>query len=553
MLTTIYTASLTAHNISKFYNLDPILQGVTFSVNPGERVGLIGPNGSGKTTLLRILAGEIPPDSGHVALAPAGARLGYLSQGFELPCDATVQELIGQAVGDPAALEEELTHLAQALANEPERPDLQLAYDQVLQRLSHANPGRAATILAALGLDEIPAEQPVSTLSGGQQTRLSLALLLLDEPEILLLDEPTNHLDIEMIEWLEGWLQDFPGGVLLVSHDRTFLDSTVTKILDLDPRTHTVREYVGNYSDYLEQYLQEREKQWSAWRDQVYEIRRMKQDIARTKEQANWVERTTTPRQPGVRRYAKKVAKKAKSREKKLARYLEDPERVEKPGRSWQMKLEFSHEQHVGQQVLALEELAVGYPGRSPLLSDLNLKIQSGQRVVLTGPNGSGKTTLVRTIAGQLPPLTGRIRLGSSVVLGYMSQSQTGLNLEQTALQIIQQAAPLNETEARSFLHYFLFTGDDPLRPGRELSFGERARLALARLVAQGCNFLILDEPINHLDIPSRSRFEEALTSFSGTILAVVHDRYFIERFATDLWLVKNGTIEPRILALEMD
>jgi ATP-binding cassette subfamily F protein 3 len=267
----------------------------------------------------------------------------------------------------------------------------------------------------------------------------------------------------------------------------------------------------------------------------------MEADINRTKQQSLYVEMTTTPRQPGVRRIAKKVARKAKSREKKLERYLESDERVEKPRQGWQMKLAFQAPEHLGQDVLVMEDLAVGYAGYPPLLSEINLHVCSGQRIVLTGANGKGKTTLLRTLAGQIDPLAGSYRLGSSIRLGYMAQEQETLNPERTALETIQALAPFNETEARSFLHFYLFTGDDPLRPVRSLSYGERARLSLAALVAQGSNFLLLDEPINHLDIPSRTRFEQALANFEGTILAVVHDRYFIERFANRVWLVEGG------------
>jgi len=269
----------------------------------------------------------------------------------------------------------------------------------------------------------------------------------------------------------------------------------------------------------------------------------MRQDIARTKQQAYHVEQTTTSRQPGVRRIAKKVARKAKSREKKLERYLESDERVDKPKQSWQMKLEFQDQPHLGQNVLSMENLSIGYAGHAPLLEGLNLNILTRQRIVLTGPNGGGKTTLLRTIAGQLVPLAGNLQLGSSVRLGYMTQEQESLDDDKSALEIIQRAAPYDETEARSFLHYFLFTGDDPLRQVKYLSYGERARLSLATLVIQGRNFLLLDEPINHLDIPSRVRFEQALAHFEGTVLAVVHDRYFIERFASEVWLAEGRNI----------
>jgi ATP-binding cassette subfamily F protein 3 len=264
----------------------------------------------------------------------------------------------------------------------------------------------------------------------------------------------------------------------------------------------------------------------------------MRQDIARTKEHARRVERSTKDDQQ--RRYAKKVARKATSREKKLDRYVKSDARVEKPREGWRMKLEFVKPKHRGQDVLVTENLAIGYPGFDPLLVDVDMHVRSGTRVALTGANGLGKTTLLRTIAGSMDPTAGRIRLGKSIQLGYMAQEQEVLDPDSNALALIREAAPMSETEARAFLHHYLFSGDDPLRPISSLSYGERARLMLALLVAEGSNFLLLDEPINHLDIPSRSRFEAALSRYDGTIIAVVHDRYFIQSFATEVWVVED-------------
>jgi ATP-binding cassette, subfamily F, member 3 len=537
------------NRLTKFFNLTPILKDISFSIMPGERVGLIGPNGSGKTTLLRILAGEEVADSGHISLTPSTLRIGYLPQGFDFDPESTLSEILYGQTGDQASLESELAEIAGALANEPGRVDLQVAYDHALEQLNQLDTGSIRIILAHLGLESVDPNQRVGALSGGQKTRLALAMVLIKDPDVLLLDEPTNHLDIGMLEWLEAWLIDYTGAALIVSHDRTFLDRTVTRILDLDPRHQTISEYSGNYSDYVAEHHRRRQEQWSMWKDQEYEIRRMKQDIARTKEQARHVEITTKPNQPGVRRLAKKVARKAASREKKLDRYLTSGERVAKLDRSWEMKLEFGKatNRHIGRDVMVLEELSVGYPGSDPLLSGINLRVEAGRRIVLTGPNGSGKTTLLRTIAGLLPPQSGRVKLGASVHMGYMAQEQELLKPESTALDTIREVSSMSETETRSFLHYFLFEGDDSLRPILTLSYGERSRLALARLVAEGCTFLLLDEPINHLDIPSRTKFEMALTNYPGTILAVVHDRYFIERFATDIWWVKDQGIEPTI------
>jgi ATP-binding cassette subfamily F protein 3 len=277
---------------------------------------------------------------------------------------------------------------------------------------------------------------------------------------------------------------------------------------------------------------------------QQAEIRRMREDINRTKQQALNVELTTTSRQPGVRRYAKKVARKALSREKKLDRLLGSDDLVERPRPSWQLKLDFTAPEHMSRDVLVTEDLAIGYPGHEALLTGLHLHIRGGERVALMGPNGCGKTTLLRTIAGNLEPVAGVIRLGASVKPGYMTQEQEHLDLSKSPLEILRGVGIFNQTEARHFLHFYLFSGDDPLRPTGSLSYGERSRLELALLVAQGCTFLVLDEPINHLDIPSRARFEQALARYTGTVLAVIHDRYFIDRFATERWVVEDGRIK---------
>jgi ATP-binding cassette, subfamily F, member 3 len=549
---------LTVHYLNKSYDLQVLFENVSFTLNPGERIGLVGPNGCGKTTLLRILAGKEAPSNGNVSRDPA-LRIGYLPQGFEPDPNAALGRIIGEAAGAPDALEAELaavaTGLSAAALTLGEKLVLETRYDELLRRIQSAESGRTAAILAGLGLHGIDPDLPAGRLSGGQKTRLSLALVLLGEPQLLLLDEPTNHLDIAMLEWLEDWLKAYPGGVLIVSHDRTFLDHTVTQILDMDPQQHTVRVYAGNYSDYLEQKQAEYDRQWSAFKDQQQEIRQMKQDIARTRAQAEYTERQASSiriggpemKNKGFKDYeqgiAKKVAKKAKAREKKLERFMEDDDRVEKPRRSWQMRIEFAEPPHLGRSVIRTDRLAIGYQLDAPLVKDLNLDVRSGQRIAITGPNGGGKTTLFRTILDEVPPLAGEVQLGPTVRLGYMSQDQSDLDLNLTAVETILDHFQ-NQTEARSFLAYYLFTGDEPLKPVSLLSYGQRSRLMLARLAARQCNCLLLDEPINHLDIPSRTQFEQALAQFEGAILAVVHDRYFIDRFADEVWWVEGGTVK---------
>lgn len=551
---------LTVHQLAKSFALKTLFENATFSVNVGDRLGLVGPNGCGKSTLLRIIAGVESATAGRVSLVP-GVRVGYLAQGFELAPELTLRQVVGRAAGDISVLEAELATAAAGLAHSPADEGLQRRYDDLLRRVSSADTGRAASILFGLGLADLSPDLPVGLLSGGQKTRLNLALVLLDDPQLLLLDEPTNHLDIAMLEWLEEWLASFSGGVLLVSHDRTFLDRTVNRILSMDELSRKVNEYPGNYSDYETQMTLAREKQWAAYHDQQQEIRRVKNDIARVKAQAAFTERQVSSVSVGGRdiknskdfyaRIAKKVASKAKAREHKLQRYLDSEDRVERPRQQWAMKLDFAETTHLGRAVLRLDGLSVGYNPLPPLLRDIRLEATPGQRIVVSGPNGSGKTTLLRTIAGQLAPLSGQVDLGPSVRLGYMSQEQDDLDSTLSPVETLRHAFA-SETAVRSFLAYFLFTGDEPLKPNSQLSYGQRSRLALAQLVASGCNLLLLDEPINHLDIASREQFEQALGGFEGTVLAVIHDRYFIERFADEIWWAEGGCVR-RLYGLNSD
>ena len=538
---------LTAHHLHKTYGIQPILQDISFSIINNERVGLIGPNGCGKTTLIRILAGLEQPDSGTVVSTRPNLRIGYLAQGMDFAHEQTLQSTLSLQPLSPEELEAEIASLASALSVNPSDSKIQAKYDSVLHQLSITN-HQLPDVLGPLGLAGISLDTPVKHLSGGQKTRLMLARVLLEEPHLLLLDEPTNHLDIEMLEWLEGWLTSFNGAALIVSHDRAFLDNTVTSILELDPKTQSMKAYPGTYTDYLEFKQKEYEKHYEEYRDQINELRKLHNA-------ARHLRRISQFKKGGKGdtndKFAKgffgdrttHTARRALRIEKRIEHTLEE-DRKEKPIQNWQMKLDFGAPAHQSKDVLVTEKLSVGYSKNESLLTGLNLHIRAGQRIVLTGPNGAGKTTLIRTIAGTLEPLSGNLKLGATVELGYMTQEQELLNPNLNASQTIQSVAVFNETEARNFLHYFLFKGDDALRATGELSFGERARLQLAVLVAQGCTFLLLDEPINHLDIPSRSRFEEALANFKGTILAVVHDRYFIERFASDVWNVKEGKIE---------
>lgn len=527
-------------NLSKSYGDALVLDKINFSLHRGERVGLIGPNGAGKSTLLRIMAGIEPPDRGNVWLEPA-ARLGYLSQALLYEPEATVGQVIGTAIGPVLDILSEIERLGQAIATTtPAEYDAVMEkYAQTLdeaERLeAYTASARLAQVLAGLGLSHLDETSPVAVLSGGQKTRLGLAYLLLAQPDLLLLDEPTNHLDIAALAWLEDFIRQYKGTVLIVSHDRAFIDALVSKVLALDELTHTLTEFGGNYSAYLTELERLWHKQLDDYQRQQEKIQAIEENIRDMKQRASNMEHQTIDF--WLLKKAKKGARTAKVRERKLERLLDSEERIDKPKQAWHMKLDFGQAPASGQVVLSLDDLSKSFDGKL-LFEGVQTQLRQGERVALLGPNGSGKTTLLRLIGGELTPDSGQVRLGANVRTGYFSQEQEGLKPHLTALEAVREVAAISETEARNYLHHFLFQEDEVFTPVQSLSYGERARLVLARLVLSKVNFLLLDEPLNHLDIKSKEQFEQALENFQGTILAVVHDRYFVEQFADRIWAI---------------
>jgi ATP-binding cassette, subfamily F, member 3 len=538
---------LQVRDLRKSYGVNEVLAGVSFTLNDGEHVGLIGPNGSGKSTLLRCITGQEQADAGSVVFSPREASVGYLAQSFAGHAGQTVAGALAEAQGELVEAEHALQHAAERLTASPDGGAAMTSYAEALASFEalggYDREHRAASVLQGLGLADVGQNTLVASLSGGQKTRLGLALLLLREPDLLLLDEPTNHLDVEALEWLEGFVQNYPGAALVVSHDREFLERTVTRVLYLDPESRQLRSYPGNYSDFAEAREREHEAHAEAWRRQQEYVGRVERDIGRLKGEALAVERSTTPRQPGVRKLARKKARMAKGRERKLERYLESDERVEKPRREWWLKLDFGPPPASGRAVLRIENVDFGYPGRSKLLRDVSLEVAYGDRIALVGPNGAGKTTLLRLIEGSLQPTSGRVRLGASVRLGRLAQEQETLDPGLTVLDTARRQRPMDESEARSFLHFFLFEGDSVFRRVAECSLGERSRLQLALLVLRGCNLLLLDEPLNHLDIDGREHFEAALEAFEGTVIAVAHDRAFLRSYPERIAEVRGGSL----------
>jgi len=530
-----------------------VLKDVSFSVNSGERLGLVGANGSGKTTLMRIIAGLERPDSGTVRFNPSNLRVGYLAQGFDLFGEQTLGEYLDAIQGGAERLGARLEDLAARLADRPEDRSLQEAYDETLAGLAAAgqSSARAESILPALGLWQLPRSQAASTLSGGQKTRLALAGVLVSAPQLLLLDEPTNHLDLGMLDWLEEWLLNQQGAVLMVSHDRAFLDHSANGILELDGLAHSIKYYGGNYTGYQEQRLAEMDHLRQEYLDQQDEIRRLKRAAQRIRERAR---PNSGPKPRDNDKFAKgffnnrklELMRRAKGVERRVEGMLNE-DRIKKPRQAWQMKMTFGETLESGRDVLVMENLCIGY-GENVLLDGLNATIRYGERVALVGENGVGKTTLLRTLMGEVAPLGGRCRFGSQVKPGYMAQEEQERWFKVDPYTTIAGLTRLPETEVRRLLSFYLFTNDEVFTPVGKLSFGEQARLSLACLVAQGCNLLLLDEPTNHLDIPARTRFEDALEAFEGTLLVISHDRYFIGQFASQVWEMDGQKVRMTLM-----
>lgn len=534
---------LRVSSVYKSYGADPVLNDVSFTLSPSERVGLVGPNGSGKSTLLRLLAGDIRPDRGSIWLDPHH-RVSYLPQ---YPLDAlplSAREALLRGAGRIGELQARIEGLERALSAqggataEVLLEDYAVAQEEFERLGGYGIEARLEMVLEGLAIDADLAT-PVAALSGGTKTKLSLARLLISGADVLLLDEPTNYLDLPALEWLERFVAQGDRSYVIVSHDRRFLDETVSSILEIDSPTHTLRQWPGNYTDYHTAKRREAEKQWDAYRDQQEEIARMEEDIRRTKEQARGVETATN--NDVLRRYAKKVARKATVRERRLERQLASEGQIEKPVRGWNLHLADLNRDPIrdNRLVLEIEDLRAGY-GNEDVLRGASLLLRGQDRVALVGENGSGKTTLLRCITGQ-HPFTGSIRLGSSIRIGMLSQEQTELPLDRPVLEVFRSRTEMHESEARTYLHKFLFAGPEVLKPVSALSYGQRAKLALAILILSHANFLVLDEPTSHMDMPALEAIEEALAGYVGPLLVVSHDRAFIERIGVNRVLAMEG------------
>jgi ATPase subunit of ABC transporter with duplicated ATPase domains len=533
----------TVSGLTKRFGDRLILDQVSFALNAGEHIGLVGPNGAGKTTLLNIVSGLDIPDQGSVQIGP-NDRVGFLRQGFaELP-EGTLADLIDSQLDGLLAAHQALD-LATARLGEESGEGPLAAYDEALATFD-ALGGYAAVdaldvIFGKLGVGGLAFSTPLRELSGGQKTRAGLGALLALKLSILLLDEPTNHLDIDALAWLEQFISTYRGAVLIVSHDRAFLDKVATGIFELDTTSHQLTAYAGNYSAYQASKQAESLARAQAYERQQRDIARIEQDIRSVAGHAQKTESAT--QDDFLRGRAKKVARTAKVRERKLERMLDSAERIDKPERSWGMALAFGNGAESSREVAVVDGASVELGGRA-VLRDVDLHIRAGDRIAVTGPNGGGKSTLIRLLTGLVPPVEGSVKLGPSVVPGLYAQEQENVDPGLTVLEQARAVSPMSETEARKFLHLYLFGGDMVFRKAAELSYGERARLALALLVLKGANFLLLDEPLNHLDLPSRERFEEALLQFDGTLLIVLHDRYAIERLATRVIEIRDGQLK---------
>ncbi|MCS1352119.1 ABC-F family ATP-binding cassette domain-containing protein [Mechercharimyces sp. CAU 1602] len=507
--------------VSKFFGATPVFTEADLRVNSNERVGIVGPNGAGKTTLLKVILGQLEADQGEITKAKQ-IRIGYLAQTSGLDSSRTIWDEMLSVFSHIREMETQLRHLENMMGDEKVLAD-DHKYQKVLDQYAHIQEAfekeggyqyetRIRGALHGLGLANLSWEEAIiHSLSGGQKTRVALAKMLLEEPDLLILDEPTNYLDMEALRWLEQTLAHYPGALLLVSHDRYFLDQLVEIIYEVD--RHQVTRYTGNYT----RYLQEKEERLLQWQ-QSYDKQQTEKNKLEEFVQRNIARASTT--------------KRAQSRRKTL----EKMEMITAPPKERkQAAIRFPTAQTSGQEVLTITDVSIGY-GSNVLADNLHFHIKRGERIALLGPNGAGKTTLLKTIAGRLPILAGEIQFGAGVQMDVYDQEQTGLTPENTVLDELWNEHPnLDQTTVRSYLGQFLFHGDDVFKLISSLSGGEKARLSLLKRMINRANLLLMDEPTNHLDMPSKERLEDALQTYTGTLLFVSHDRYFINKLATHI------------------